>query len=258
MYAGSAAASTSRSLGSSGTPQPMNIKGEFPTTGPHYILTSRSGTSNPSLFGLFSWDDPFGADTLTDLTTIDLETEHGILVGFPLPNPQMGGASITSFNPRPLDFEYRDGSGWFTNFVSCNPGAGSINCIQWAQVDVGTQTVLDSGVFADDTFYRFMPDLAVNACNDLMIGYSRSNSSSFAGVQAAGRKASDPAGTLQGELEIKAGEVVFGGTARWGDYTGMTMDPDGTTFWYLGEYSKDNGDSRSIGNGGPHCIAWVV
>ena len=42
---------------------------------------------------------------------------------------------------------------------------------------------------------------------------------------------------------MKAGEIEY--TAfdtpsplRWGDYTEMTIDPDGTTFWYLGEYSK--------------------
>ena len=28
---------------------------------------------------------------------------------------------------------------------------------------------------------------------------------------------------------------------RWGDYTEMTIDPDGETFWYLGEYSKNTG-----------------
>jgi len=247
MYAGTPAASATQTLGSSGTPQPMNIKGLFPTSGPHYILTSRGGTSNPELFGLFSWDDPFGADTLIDLTTFNLETEHGVTVGFPVSNPQMGGSNITSFNPRPLDFEYRNGSGWFTNFVSCNPGGGTINCIQWAQVDVATASITDSGVFADDSFYRFMPDLAVNRCEDMVVGYSRSSSTSFAGIHAAGREAGDPAGTLRGELEIKAGEIVFGGTSRWGDYTGMTIDPDGSTFWYLGEYSKDNGAGSNWG-----------
>ena len=31
---------------------------------------------------------------------------------------------------------------------------------------------------------------------------------------------------------------------RWGDYTGMTVDPGGETFWYLGEYSKDTGTTQ--------------
>jgi hypothetical protein len=27
---------------------------------------------------------------------------------------------------------------------------------------------------------------------------------------------------------------------RWGDYTGMTIAPDGTTFWYVGQYARPN------------------
>ncbi|MDH3523355.1 MAG: hypothetical protein OES32_07185 [Acidobacteriota bacterium] len=247
MYAGLPAAAATRDLGSSGTPQPMNVHPPFPAGGPHYVLTSRGGTSNPSLFGLFSWDDPFGADVLTDLTTIDTTTVHGITVGFPISNPQQGGSNITAFNPRPLDFEARDGFGWFANGVSCNPGAGTRNCIQWARVDLAAAAAVDAGVFADEVSWRYMPDLAVNACGDLAIGYTTSDSSTFAGIRVAGRKADDPPGTLQGELVVKAGETTFGGPDRWGDYTGMTSDPDGATFWYLGEYAKDIPDPRNWG-----------
>jgi hypothetical protein len=43
---------------------------------------------------------------------------------------------------------------------------------------------------------------------------------------------------------MKSGERAYDsfqrpGPHRWGDYSGMTIDPDGQTFWYLGEYSKD-------------------
>ena len=31
---------------------------------------------------------------------------------------------------------------------------------------------------------------------------------------------------------------------RWGDYTGMALDPDGTTFWYVGEYSRSQATAR--------------
>lgn len=247
MYAGLPATSANQGLGNSGTPQPMNVHTPFPAGGPHYILTSRSGTSNPSLFGLFSWDAPFGADVLTDLGTLDTTAVHGIAVSNPVSNPQMGGSNITGFNPRPLDFEYRDGFGWFANGVGCNPGTGTRSCIQWGQVDVAGAALVDAGVFAEETTWRYLPDLAVNACGDLMIGYTASNSGSFAGIRVAGRKAADPPGTLQGELEVKAGEIGFGGADRWGDYTGMTSDPDGSTFWYLGEYAKDIPDSRNWG-----------
>ena len=31
---------------------------------------------------------------------------------------------------------------------------------------------------------------------------------------------------------------------RWGDYTGMAMDPDGKSFWYLGEYTRNQATAR--------------
>src|SRR5690606_14827092 len=84
---------------------------------------------------------------------------------------------------------------------------------------------------------------------DMAIGYTKSSSSMFPAVFATGRLASDPAGTLQAEVQLKAGEIAytsFETTAprRWGDYTEMTIAPDGVTFWYLGEYSKNTGTSQ--------------
>ena len=76
----------------------------------------------------------------------------------------------------------------------------------------------------------------------MAIGYTKSSASSFPSVYVTGRESDDAAGTVQTEVLMKAGEKAY--TAfdapphRWGDYTGMTIDPDGRTFWYLGEYSK--------------------
>ena len=243
MYAGNPAASANHDTGADDTPQPMNIKGTFPTDGIHYIVTSRSGSG---VFGLFSWEDPFGADTFTDLGSLDLPAAHGVAVGFGVNSPQLGGVSIGSIDPRPLDFEYRDGFGWATNLVSCNPGGGTVNCVQWAQIDVAAGTIEQAGVFATDGEYRIFADLAVDGCGNMMLGYTKTDATISPAVWIAGREASDPAGTIQGEIEIKAGDVVFG-EARWGDYTGMTADPDGKTFWYLGEYSKNTTTTRNWG-----------
>lgn len=123
---------------------------------------------------------------------------------------------------------------------------GTVNCVQWGQIDVGAASVAQAGVFATDGEDRIFPDLGVNRCGDMMVGYTKTHSGIFPAVWAAGREADDPPGTMQGELEIKAGEVPFG-SSRWGDYTGMTVDPDGMTFWYLGEYSKVVGAGANWG-----------
>ncbi len=244
MYAGTPAASRTHSIGADFTPQPMNVKGAFAGDGLHYIIAQRAGAGQ---FQLYSWADPFGADTLTSITTLDLPAVHGVAIGFGVSSPQSGGVGINSIGPRPLDFEYRDGFGWMTNLVSCNPGAGTVNCVQWAQIDVGAASVAQAGVFATDAEYRIFPDLAVDGCGNMMVGYTKTTAATLPGVWIAGREAGDPLGTIQGELEIKAGEVPFG-ESRWGDYSGMTIDPDGATFWYLGEYSKDVASGRNWGN----------
>ena len=133
--------------------------------------------------------------------------------------------------------------------IGCNPGSGTVNCVRWAQINPATATVLDAGVYSSNGEYRQFPDLAVNHCDDMAIGYTKSSSSIFPSIFVTGRENTDPAGTLQAEVQLKAGEISYtsfetSAPRRWGDYTEMTIDPDGLTFWYLGEYSKDTGTTQ--------------
>ncbi len=248
MYAGLSLSVVSRSTGSDGTPQPANLhgfgQGTWPSSGPHYIMTELFDGANHTVW---SWEDPFGANVLTRLADLNLNAATGVTAGFPVDVPQAGsGAQLQANDWRGLDTEYRNGFLWMTNTISCNPGGGTVNCVRWAQIDPTGPSVVQAGVFSSNDEYRFFPDLAVNHCDDMTVGYTKSGSSIFPGVYVTGRESGDPAGTLQSEVEVRAGDgayTAFDGTPhRWGDYTGMTIDPDGQTFWYLGEYSKNTGD----------------
>lgn len=251
MYAGQPAASVMRNLGGNeDTPQPLNLhgwnQGTWPTSGPHYFITETG--YNGANHTIWSWNDPFGANTLTAVGTINLNTSTGVTAGLPLDAVQSGGGTLDAGDWRPLDFEYRNGFGWTTMTIACNPGSGSVNCIRWAQINPATATVVQSGVLSSNGNYRFHPDLAVNHCDDMAVGYTKSSSSTFPSIFYAGRQGTDPLNTLQAETQIKAGEINYtsfesSSPRRWGDYTGMTIDPNGTTFWYLGEYSKNTGTS---------------
>src|SRR5438093_3474462 len=89
-----------------------------------------------------------------------------------------------------------------------------------------------------------MPSLAVDENGDMAIGYSVSDSSMYPAIRYAGRLATDSPNTLgQGETSLIEGTgnqcCTFsdGSTNnRWGDYSAMTIDPDGCTFWYTSEY----------------------
>lgn len=252
MYAGQPAASVMRNLGSNeDTPQPLNLHGwstnTWPTSGPHYIVTETG--YNGADHTVWAWTDPFGANTLTAVGSFNLNTATGVTAGLPIASVQSGGGTLNAGDWRPLDFEYRNGYGWTTMTIACNPGGGTVNCIRWAQIDLATASVVQAGVLSSSGTYRFHPDLAVNHCNDVTVGYTRSSSSTFPSIYYAGRQGTDPLNTLQAETLIKAGEITYTSfetfpPRRWGDYTGMTIDPNGTTFWYLGEYSKNTGTTQ--------------
>lgn len=248
MYAGAPLTNlVQRTTNGDDTPQPMKAQGFFqgtwPSTGVHYIITSRN--FNGRTFEVWSWDDPFGADTFTDEGTVDLDVATGVPAGFPVDVPQSGGTpNLQALDWRPLDAEYRNGSVWFSHTMACNPGGGTVDCVRWAQIDPTGPSVLDAGVFAsDDGVFRWFPDIAVNHCDDMLIGYSRSSASTFPSVYATGRLSTDPPGTVGAEVTVKDGEVHYTSASnptRWGDYSGAAQDPDGQTMWYLGEYSTSN------------------
>ena len=249
MYAGVAMRWVERSTGGDDSPQPVNLHGfqqaTWPTTGPHYFVTSRN--FNGRTFAIHSWDDPFGANIFQVVGDVDLQFHHGVPIGFPVDVPQSGSSERLQANDwRPNSAEYRNGAIWFSGVVSCNPGGGTVDCAQWAQVDPNVPAILDGGIIALSGEYRFFPDLAANDCDDMAIGYTKSSDSTFPSIWVTGRRSGDPPGTVQAETQLKSGDITYDAfdaqPHRWGDYTGMTIDPDGETFWYLGEYSRNTGN----------------
>ncbi|REJ74749.1 MAG: hypothetical protein DWQ36_14385 [Acidobacteria bacterium] len=252
-YSGSPLTVVSRTIAGF-TPQPMNAhgfaQGTWPDDGLHYILNDAA--FDGSSFGVFAWSDPLTTNLLFNIGTVDLDAFTGVFAGQALPFPQNGTSTMEGNDWRVQDAEYRNGHLWMAHTLSCNPGAGVVNCVRWAEIDPVTATVVQAGVIASDGEYRQFADLAVNHCGDMTIGYTKSSSTTFPGVYATGRLGSDPPNTLGPELEVKPGEILYtsfdDSPKRWGDYTGMTSDPDGIRTWYLGEYSENTGRTTRWGN----------
>ncbi len=76
----------------------------------------------------------------------------------------------------------------------------------------------------------------MDQAGDLALGYSVSSSSlSRHQFVIAGRVPTDPAGTLEAEVNIVSGTGSQSGNSlsRWGDYSAMQVDPvDDCTFWF--------------------------
>lgn len=246
LYAGNPVVTVIRSLVGTDTPQPLNLHGASTNTWPefgneHYFL----GEPYDGTYTLLQWNPV--TDDLTNLGNIDLGATSQ-----PIESVQDGTVTLDAGDWRPLDFEYRNGHGWTANTVSCNPGDGTVNCVRWAQINLATAAFGPAGfgTIASDGEYRQHPDLAVSHCDEMVIGYTKSSATTWPSVYVTGRRAMDAANTVEAEVLVKEGEIDYvsfqSSTApnRWGDYTGMTIDPDGTTFWYLGQYSKDTGTTN--------------
>jgi len=231
------------------TAQPVKLhgfsSGGWPAPGtPHHLISHDSGGNSR----IWRWSNPFQSDPVIYGTLA--EAAFG---GNP-PSANELGAVAGGFNDtgsaKWLDAEYRHGKLWATRAVACNLGGGAgESCIDWIQVDVsGPAPVLEQqqsgGAYGGANEFRYYPDLSVDRNDNIAIGYTKSSATAYTQVWITGRESSDPAGTLQPEILRRAGQGNYfdgygcqGGCDRWGDYTGMTVDPDGCTFWYLGEYS---------------------
>jgi hypothetical protein len=156
------------------------------------------------------------------------------------------GEALDTLSDRPM---YR---AFYRNFgthesVGFNHSVGNPSGIRWYEIQNpnGTPTVAQQGTFSPDSSNRWMGSTAMDSAGDQAIGYSVVSSSSGLDptVRIAGRTPTDPAGTMETEINIVTGTGVQQATSsRWGDYSGMQVDPvDDCTFWYTQEYIKTTG-----------------
>jgi Bacterial Ig-like domain (group 3)/IPT/TIG domain len=143
--------------------------------------------------------------------------------------------------------------------------AASTGGVRWYEIrnPETSPAVYQSGTFAPDSQYRWMPAIAMDANQDIAVGFSRSGAAAgqYPSIVYAGRVPTDPAGTLESEVVLVAGlGSQTGGGDRWGDYSSVTVDPaDDCTFWFTEEYEKADGGfnwSTAIGTFSfPGCTA---
>ena len=140
---------------------------------------------------------------------------------------------------------YRNLSGTEYLVVNHSVTAGGSVGVRWYQIQNpnGTPSVAEQGTFAPDSSYRWMGSIAMDQAGDIAVGYNASSSSIHPAIRYAGRVPGDPSGALESENSIIEGTgSQTGGLSRWGDYSGISIDPtDDCTFFYTSEYIPSNG-----------------
>ncbi len=244
FYAGRPLTVVEGELGAENVPQPATLhgfhQGTWPLIGPEYIITD--DVYDGATYAVWSWNNPFGGGRLTRLGVINLNTATGVVAVYPPNMKQKDGNDLVANDWRPMDLEYRAGLLWTINTIGCNPGTGVVNCARWAVFEPYTLHVLDSGVIGSNGVDRGYPDLAVDGCGNMAIGYTISSPSLYPGIAVTGRRLLDPPGRLRPEQVVLPGQQSYQSfqpsPMRWGDYSEMAIDPNGTDFYFYNEYGK--------------------
>jgi len=171
--------------------------------------------------------------------------------------PQAGGSRLIDLiDPRIHNAIVRTVGGvtslWCTQNIELRDGANRRYAAQWWQLDANpySDVVYQQGRVEDPTatqtnggFHYGYPSLAVNRYGDMLIGFSRFSSGTYASAAYALRLTSDPLNTTREPIMFKAGEGYYekmfgGGVNRWGDYSHTVVDPiSDIDFWTVQEYA---------------------
>jgi hypothetical protein len=142
---------------------------------------------------------------------------------------------------------------WNSHTVGASGATSAQAAVRYYQLDVTGGTVAANATQAftyspDTTVFRFMPSVALDRAGDMAIGYSATNATLNPAIRYAGRLAGDPVNSItQDETSLIEGTGTQSGNCgasactRWGDYSAMSLDPDGCTFWYTNMYYQTTG-----------------
>ena len=162
------------------------------------------------------------------------------------PNAPAQGSSgnMDTLDGRLMNALWRNGSVWATHGVSRSNRAA----VRWYQVAVPGMSLVQSGTIDDPSLHYYMPSIAVNAADEVALGFSASNANQYVGAYWSGRLPSDPSGQAAVPQPYRTGIGPYnnnggGGSNRWGDYSLTTVDPsDDASFWTIQEYARSNNE----------------
>jgi len=219
--------------------------------GPNGVQQSVSALTYYKISGNYAASIP---STLPEGTQVSVNNSWASQLPSGQGAPQMGTTQVVEVDDdRINNCIYRNGSLWAAHTVFLPDGMPSqISAVQWWQISPAVSPTLPSvvqhgiigGAFTDNVFRAF-PSLAVNANEDVLIGYASFSPASYPSGQYSFRLGNDSPGTLQtGEGHVREGlgpyilNVNGNGPYRWGDYSAAVVDPtDDRSMWTIQEFS---------------------
>jgi hypothetical protein len=164
--------------------------------------------------------------------------------------PQMGGSSV---NPLSYYTMYRAQHRYHGSYetivvshtVDTSGGSGPTG-IRWAELirntSGGPWSLHQTGTYAPDQHWRFMPSVAMDQAGNICAIYSVSSGSKFPSVAYACHDSSeDLRGQMGVEIECGTGSGPMNEGSAWGDYSSLSVDPSNQCVFYgTAEYVNGN------------------
>lgn len=208
---------------------------------------------NPQLFSIAGV--PPGTVTVT---TASLSSLLPILAP---PGGVQPGTTILVDTTRPgsrlLDAAWFKGNLWFSFDDGCTPSGDTVQrtCFRLVQVATATPSITQNfNVNAASTSYYY-PAISIDGMGNLAIIFGFSSSTIFPSLAFTEQATTDPAGTVEQPLTLKAGNST-NTSSRYGDYFGAGVDPANPAIvWGDGEYGSTNGGSWTTFIGALKTIA---
>ena len=196
-------------------------------------LVAASFSSNPgNVLNLFS----INTSGTPQLQAADLSVPS---FSFP-PDADQGGSPelIQTDDFRTLNAVWRNGSLWCGQNVSSSSGAPLARWYQIQATSLTSASLLQSGdvAAAGEAYY---PAISSGPDGMVAIAFTTSNSQLPASSAVTGRAPTDAAGTTRGYAIYRLGLGPYDelGGNRWGDYSGISIDPVDSSFWMMTEYA---------------------
>ncbi|MCX6251916.1 MAG: T9SS type A sorting domain-containing protein [Bacteroidetes bacterium] len=234
---------------------PSDCDGTFPPMGtPDYFMYIRTGSS-PHL-GIYEfhadWTNPgnstFGNNVVLPVNAFNTFNNGGIT--------QKGTSTqLDPISDRLMyNMKYRVFNGYSSMVANHTVNTGSnIAGVRWYELrNTGSSwSVYQQATYAlSDNRSRWMGSIAIDTAGTIALGYSIAGADMYPSIRYTGRFKTDALNTMTiAERTIINGSGgqtgSWGGRSRWGDYSGMSVDPENpTTFWYTTEYYSTTSSSN--------------
>lgn len=231
-------------------PLPSDADGQLPPSGtPCYFFSfeddgwSSSNTDAIRIYAMTTnWTTPANT-TMTLVTTLPTTPFNAVFTSSWTDVPQPGSSQKLDVISGVLQYraQYRRWVGYNTVLL-CWPVkvTGLQAGIRWVELRQtgNTWSIYQESTFAPTADYYWMGSMVMDDNGSIGMGYNISNATNISpSLYYTGRIATDPLGQMTvTPVQAVAGSGAQSGIERWGDYAHASLDPDGVTMWYTGEY----------------------